>query len=75
MLRKSLRYSVTSRGWEWLKAAQCCGREEFRGESDKAFLTTFELFFANQQNLKFINAQFFAQTLGTVSRHWNNPLK
>jgi hypothetical protein len=48
---------------------------EFRGESDKAFLTTFELFFANQQNLKFINAQFFAQTLGTVSRHWNNPLK
>jgi len=25
--------------------------------------------------LKFIDAQFFAQTLGTVSRHWNNPLK
>jgi len=25
--------------------------------------------------LKFINAQFFAQTLGTVSRHWNNPHK
>jgi len=25
--------------------------------------------------LEFINAQFFAQTLGTVSRHWNNPLK
>jgi len=25
--------------------------------------------------LKFIDAQFFAQTLGTVSRHWNNPQK
>jgi len=25
--------------------------------------------------LKFIDAQFFAQTLGTVSRHWNNPHK
>jgi len=25
--------------------------------------------------LKFIHAQLFAQTLGTVSRHWNNPHK
>src|ERR1700756_4992378 len=58
-------------------AVHCFSQECFEESVNRFIVQTFfevQVQFETQL-LKFINAQFFAQTPGTVSRHWNNPLK